>query len=123
MTLDPTATLQWWASQMPKYNLGLAVAGVLAFIAYVIVGLGMLPPDEKFEVTAFTITFQGVGYLVMMAFANVCYLIGPASEIMLRPDDVSLYREKWYKLGCQFSFSLPFCVPALLLVVALLHES
>lgn len=114
MTRDPTATLQWWSSQMPKYILGLAVAGILAFISYVIVGLGMLPPEEKFEVTVFTIMVQGFGYLIMMAFANVCYLIGPASEIMLRPDDVSQYREKWYKLGSQFSFSLPFCVPALL---------
>ncbi|MDB6003016.1 MAG: hypothetical protein JWR15_3 [Prosthecobacter sp.] len=115
------ASFQWWLSRLPKYNLGLIIAGVSAFIAYVLIGAVLLPATEEFEVTFFTFLLQGFGYLIMMAFANVCYLIGPASEIMLRPDDVSKYREKWYKLGCQFSFALPFCVPVMLMIVALLR--
>lgn len=116
-----TASFQWWLSRLPKYNLGLVIAGVSAFIAYVLIGSLFLPATEEFEVTFFTVLLQGCGYVIMMVIANVCYLIGPASEIMLQPDNVSQYRQKWYKLGCQFSFALPFCVPVLLLVIALLN--
>lgn len=121
MTHLPNAPFQWWLERLPRYNVGLAVAGFLAFTAYVLVGSLLLSDDEKFEVTFFTILLQGIGYLVLMVIANVCYMIGPVSEGILRPDDVRQYRERWYKLGCRFSFALPFCVPVLLLIMAVLR--
>lgn len=70
---------QWWLPRLPLYNVGLAVSGMAAFILYVIVGV-----------------------------ANVCYMIGPISESVLRPDDVRVFRLRWFDFGCPFSFSLPF---------------
>lgn len=113
---------QWWLCRLPKYNRGLVVAGVSAFAAYVLIGLLLLPASEGFEVTLFTLVLQSIGYLVIIALANICYLIGPLSESLLRPDDIHGYREKWYTLGSRFSFALPFSVPVMLLMVALLQR-
>src|SRR5678815_5777693 len=65
-----TSPFTWWSARRVRYNVGLVVAGILAFIAYVAVGFTMLPPDADFEVTIFTTLFQGIGYLFMMGVAN-----------------------------------------------------
>lgn len=106
---------QWWLPRLPLYNVGLAVSGIVAFIAYVIVGSLLV---EDFELDGFSTLLQGIGYLVMMGVANVCYMIGPISESILRPDDVWKYRLRWHHFGCRFSFSLPFCVPVLVVISA-----
>jgi hypothetical protein len=80
-----TSAPDWWNARRLQYNLGLAVAGVLAFIAYVIVGSAILPPDAEFEVTIFTTLVQGIGYLFMIAIANVFYGLGPWSERVAAP--------------------------------------
>lgn len=109
---------QWWLPRLPMYNVGLAVAGIVAFILYVIVG-SLLVTD--FELNPLFTLVQAFGYLVMMGVANVCYMIGPISESVLRPDDVRLYRDRWYNFGCRFSFALPFCIPVLVLLLAVLQ--
>ena len=54
---------QWWAGRRLKYNKGLVIAGITAFILYVILGSTLIMPyDEDFEITLFTTVFQGVGY-------------------------------------------------------------
>ena len=115
------ASFQWWLSRLPKYNLGLVIAGVSAFFVYVLIGSLLLPAKDEFEVSFFTVLLQGIGYMIMMVIANVCYFIGPVSESVLRPDDVSQYREKFYKFGSRFSFALPFSAPLMLMIVALLR--
>lgn len=115
------ASFRWWTSQMPRYNLGLTAAGVLAFIAYVIVGFGFLPSQEEFEVTIFTILVQGTGYLVMMALANLCYLLGPLAEIYVKPQDPERFRRVCFDRGFKFSVSLPFSIPLLLAIRALFY--
>lgn len=82
-----TSPFAWWNARRIRYNIGLVVAGILAFIAYVAVGSTLLPPDAEFEVTIFTALFQGVGYLVMIVVANVFYFVGPLSERIVRPHD------------------------------------
>ncbi|MGV3664045.1 MAG: hypothetical protein ACO1TE_27985 [Prosthecobacter sp.] len=109
---------QWWLARLPLYNVGLAVAGIVAFILYVIVG-SLLVAD--FELNLLFTIVQGIGYLVLMGVANVCYMIGPISESVLRPDDVWKYRLRWFDVGCRFSFSLPFCVPVLVIISAVLQ--
>ena len=74
----------------------------------------MLPPDADFEVTLFTTLFQGIGYLFMIAVANVCYRLGPWSERVLRPRDPERFRRICFRLGFWFSVLLPFSIPALL---------
>lgn len=117
-TLLVETPFQWWLPRLPLYNVGLAVSGMAAFIAYVIVGSLLI---EDFELDVFFTLVQAIAYLVMMAVANVCYMIGPISESVLRPDDVRVYRDRWHTFGCRFSFALPFCIPVLVLLSAVLR--
>ena len=114
-------SFRWWLERLPRYNLGLIIAGLSAFMAYLLIGTLLLPASAGFEVTFFSLLFQSIGYLILMVFANLCFLIGPVSESMLRPDDVASYRKKWHTLGCRLSFVLPFGAPLVLLLVAVLH--
>jgi len=111
----------WWAARRLQYNFGLVVAGILAFIAYVVVGSTLLPPDALFEITIFTTLFQGIGYLFMIGCANLFYFIGPISESIVSPANPERYRRICFQLGFWFSVILPFFIPALLAVLSLSH--
>ena len=121
MTDTIISSSAWWASRRLRYNIGLVIAGILAFIAYVIVGSTLVPPDADFEITIFTTLFQGIGYLVMIGVANIFYFIGPISERVVHPKNPERYRHVCFKLGFWFSVLLPFCIPALLAVLALFY--
>lgn len=91
------------------------IAGVLAFVSYVLVvdrGIsnGTMPDAE---ITLFTTAFQGMGYLFMMAVANVCYFAGPLSESLVKPMNVDRYRRVTFQLGLWFSVLLPFTIPVI----------
>jgi hypothetical protein len=108
---------QWWGARRLRYNLALVLAGISAFIAYVVLAWSFEERLNQVEVTAFTVVFQAVGYLMAMAVANVCYFLGPLSERVVKPADLSSYRRAAYNLGLWFSVSLPFLVPAALVYV------
>ncbi len=108
-----------------RYNLGLVVAGVLAFAAYVGiidrgVSRGTMPCAE---ITLFTTAFQAIGYIVMMGIANLCYNVGRWSESLVRPVKIESYRLFAYWMGFSFSVLLPFAVPALVAWSYLIHPS
>jgi hypothetical protein len=111
----------WWAARRFQYNLALVVAGVVAFIAYVVVGSTLLPSYALFEVTIFTTLFQGIGYLFMTGVANVIYFIGPISESIVSPANPGRYRQVCYQLGLWFSIILPLSIPVLLAVLSLFY--
>ena len=82
-------TRSWWENRRLRYNFGLVIAGVLAFVCYVLVvdrgiSIGTMPDAE---ITLFTTAFHGIGYLFMMAIANVCYFAGPLSETLVKPHE------------------------------------
>ena len=106
----------WWANRRLRYNIGLVVAGLVAFFAYAAVGEWCIEKnaDVDFEITIFTIGFQGIGYLLMMGIANLCYGLGPLSERVIRPRSPAIFRKVIYALGFWFSVLLPFVVPILL---------
>ena len=114
---------EWWRIRRSRYNVALVVAGILAFIAYVVVCETILPKDAEAEITPFTMFFQGVGYLFMIGVANVCYFLGPLSERVVCPADPERYRRICYWLGLWFSVLLPFSIPGLLAVLALFHPT
>jgi hypothetical protein len=117
------AAENWWAARRLRYNIGLIVAGLLAFLCYGAVVdwcINIKAPGE-FEITIFTTFFQGVGYLFMMAVANVCYFLGPLSERIVRPKNIATYRKTAFWLGFWFSVLLPFLVPALLAYSCRVH--
>lgn len=76
-------------------------------------------PEMDMEITVFTTIFQAVGYLVMMAVANVFYYLGPLSELLLKPNRPDRYRKIMFGMGYWFSFALPFTIPAMLLILVL----
>ena len=102
-TATSPSPFAWWNARRLRYNIALVVAGITAFIAYVAVGYTMLPADAEFEVTIFTTLFQGIGYLFMMAVANVFYFLGPLSESVVRPRNLEQYRQICFRLGVWFS--------------------
>jgi hypothetical protein len=108
-----------------RYNIGLVIACVFAFVCYVVVvdrgiSIGTMPDAE---ITLFTSAFQAIGYLFMMAIANVCYLAGPLSESLIKPQDVERYRRITFQLGFWFSVLLPFAIPIIVAWFYLVHPA
>jgi hypothetical protein len=108
--------LRWWQERQLRYNKGLVLAGITAFIAYCIVGEIYIAPYEEFEVTLFTTAFQGIGYLIMMAIANVFYYLGYLIDVSFNKDNKESFRRNLYNLGFWFSFGLPYMIPLLLIL-------
>ncbi len=115
---DATASaLGWWEARRWRYNKGLVIAGLLAFVGYAVVGFTFLTDDQEFEITGLTTLVQGIGYLFMMGVANVCYCLGALSERGVEPAELEKHRQRHFRLGFWFSVLLPFSIPVLLLLV------
>jgi hypothetical protein len=107
----------WWASRRRKYNMGLLLAGILAFILYAILGMTLIAPyDNEFEITLFTTFFQGVGYLLMIGIANLFYGLGPYVDRRYNKKDDQIFRQRLFNLGYWGSFALPFLIPLFILI-------
>jgi hypothetical protein len=53
------------------------VAGVLGFVAYAaVISSSTCADDLDAEITLFTTVFQGLGFLVALGIANMCYSLG-----------------------------------------------
>jgi hypothetical protein len=116
---DPVPKADWWSQRRVRYNVSLVIAGVSAFALYAALVWLFRDRLPDVEITALTTLFQAFGYLVAMAVANVCYLLGPWSERVLKPTDIGAYRERTYGLGLWFSVLLPFVVPASVLITVI----
>jgi hypothetical protein len=57
--------------------------------------------------------FLGVGFLVLMAVANVLYLLGPLGESFVRRSEIPRYRDSAYAMGFWGSVAIPFAFPLL----------
>ena len=113
----------WWERRRMHYNIGLVVAGLLAFAVYVMVvdegiSTGAMPCAE---ITLFTTAFQGLGYLLMIAVANVCYCAGPICESVMKQQNVDRFRRVTFHLGFWFSVLLPFAIPVIVALSYLFH--
>ncbi len=110
---------KWWNERRGKYNVGLILSGIFAFIIYALVVKFIVPSRADVEITLFTIVFQGIGYLFMIGIANVFYSLGAIIEKMIEPENVERYRKLTYNGGFWFSCGLPFLIPLILLVTYL----
>jgi hypothetical protein len=111
----------WWQARRFRYNLSLALAGAAAYCLFLVLLLafGQSPwPDWRRAIGA--TLMLGVGYLVVMGVANVCYLLGPGLETMLRPADRETYRRGAWAMGYAGSIALPFLFPTVVLAALLL---
>jgi hypothetical protein len=105
----------WWRKRRFQYNKGIIMAGITAFIAYCIVDEIYIAPHEEFEVTLFTIAFQGLGYLMMMGIANLFYNLGYVADRLFNKKNKEVFRKNLYGVGYWFSFCLPFLIPIILI--------
>ncbi len=111
----------WWESRRLRYNIGLILSGILAFIAYVSVIFTFSDRIPEAEITVFTTLFQGVGYLFFIGVANVFYFLGYISEKLPRMRNLDSHRKMAYALGFWLSVALPFLVPLSLTYYAIFH--
>lgn len=112
----------WWEVKRSKYNIGLALSGITAFFSYAILGSFLLEGNNKeFEITIFTILFQGIAYLIMMLIANLFYGLGYSADKYFNTGNSSLFRNRLFKLGFRFSIFLPFIIPILVVVTYFLE--
>jgi hypothetical protein len=108
---------QWWSQKRLEYNIWLLAAGFVAFISFAVLGESLIAPhDPNFEITIFTIFFQGIGYLIAVLLANLFYNLGPTVDQLYNRNDSQIFRERLFALGLWFSCGLPFLAPLLITV-------
>lgn len=113
---------EWWSDKRYHYNLGLILSGIIAFVLYVIVCVNLIMPyDEDFDITLFTIIFQGISYLIMIGFANLFYSLGVIHDLNYNKENTNDFRKNLFNLGFWFSVSLPFLAPLWLLISYILE--
>ncbi len=114
-----STTWRWWLSRLPFYNMGLIVAGATAWTLGMTLAWTLSKPlltaeDELPEFTILTVIFYAVGSWIFLAGANLCYLLGPVGERVVRPGGVARYRKFAWRSGFVFSILVPFAWPALI---------
>jgi hypothetical protein len=102
----------WWQARRLKYNLALACSGLAAYGLFVALFFAFGSPLWKTWQDALSMTLlMGVGFLVAMGAANVCYVLGPIMESLVKPEDPERYRRTTWAMGFWGSIALPFVVP------------
>jgi hypothetical protein len=109
-------TWRWWESGRLRYNIGLAIAGALAWALFAIEASLL---TDWYSISVSVTLAQGLAWLVAMGVANLAYFLGPVSERIFKPDDPDAYRRRIYGLGFWFSIAVPFLFPAVTLIAIL----
>jgi hypothetical protein len=117
LTAPPFA---WWAAQRFRYNVLLVGAAPVSLVCLLVVWWLFEERLPCLEVTLFSLFFGAVFFGVGLGLANVCYYLGPLSEKLLRPSNVSAFRRAVFGLGVGFSLLLIFSPVIGSLVAALL---
>jgi hypothetical protein len=119
---------EWWGRRRLRYNIGLIIAGMLAFAVQVRVvswgrSIGALEGTADPDALLVAVILDGIGYISIMGLANVCYFLGRWSEGIIRPSNYDRYRKITFRLGFWFSVLLPFSIPAQLACFLSTHPS
>ena len=105
---------EWWGKRRARYNIGLLIAGLLAFGAYATRAFADV------GITVFTTVYLIVSFLLAIGVANSLYFLAPISERLLRPENVATYRNITYNLGFWFFVLILFISPLLVGYVVVL---
>lgn len=105
---------EWWKSRKKKYNIALVIAGIIAFLTYCYVGGKYIPPPY-FEVTIFSIFFQGIAYLICMAIANGLYTLAMNIDIFssgyIKNDIIrKVIFYGYFIVSCLLPFTIPLLI-------------
>lgn len=117
---DPVAseTWRWWQARRLRYNLTLAAAGWACYGAAVALNYAFGHPVWQSWRGGLGMTlFLGAVFLVVMGIANVCYLLGPAVEVWLKPADTEGYRRSAFSMGLRGSILVPALFPLVQLAI------
>lgn len=98
---------EWWSQNRARYNIGLVIAGLLAFGAYTTKAFSSV------GITLFTAIYLIVSFLLALGMANILYFLAPISEKLLRPGNVKAYRNITYNLGFWLFVLILFVSPLL----------
>ncbi len=103
---------RWWEARRLRYNIGLVVVGWTAYALFLLLQYTGAPQLEiSWQALGPMTIFLGIGYLLLMALANLLYLLGVVLERFIQPDDIAFYRERAWALGFWGSIALPFLFP------------
>ncbi len=103
----------WWSARRKRYNVALIIAAPLSLVVTLAVW-GLF--EERLpclEITGFSIAAGFPLFLIGLALANVCYFLGPLTERIVRPRNITSFRAWAYRVGLIFSVLLVFA-PAIL---------
>ena len=107
------AIIAWWEKRRLAYNVCVGTAGSVSLMAFWAVG-GVLGSGPPFLPSLVAATVFGV-------MANVCYLLGPAAELLIEKlwgREVLPAGPTLYRMGLTFSVGLAL-FPTLLLAIGL----
>jgi len=111
----------WWEARRLRYNMALILSGIAAYA--ICIGLfyafGIDLMRDWRPATSMTI-MAGVSYVGFMIFANLCYLLGPVTESLIRPQNAEAFRKRLFALGFWSSGLVPFTFPLIVLAGLLL---
>lgn len=93
------STLAWWAARRLRYNAFLLFGAVASFLCLLTVGWLFEARLPCLEITAFSVAFGGIAFLVGLGLANLCYYLGPLFERWLCPKNVLRFRRAAFALG------------------------
>jgi hypothetical protein len=105
---------EWWGQRRTRYNIGLFITGLLAFVAYATRAF------TGVEINVFTTIYLIVSFLLAIGMANIFYFLAPIPEQLLKPGNVSTYRNITYNLGFWFFVFILFISPLLVGYVVVL---
>ena len=112
----------WWRAQRKKYNLGLLIAGITAFLCYTAIATYFIAPYKSdFEINGLITFLQGIAYLIMMGVANVFYCLGYLLDKQFNKYNHQQFRVNLFNVGFWFSCALPFLIPLLVFTTYLIH--
>ncbi|QHN02109.1 hypothetical protein FTO74_00970 [Granulicella sp. WH15] len=97
--LSPRETIRWWIARLPLFNLSLFVVGIITWLLVLIAGSNAVKPGEDFEEPFMMI----LGPPVYAVLANLCYFLGPLSDVLFR---IGQRRVTLFKTGFVFSLIL-----------------
>jgi hypothetical protein len=116
-TGEEISTSAWWRKMRIKYNIGLIISGIIAFIIYAFIVEKLVKPNHpEAEMNLIFIIIQAFFYLICMLLANIFYFLGPLTEKLIKPKNINVFRTITFGLGFWFSFALPFSIPFALLI-------
>jgi len=108
---------EWWETRRNKYNTGLIISGIVSFILYIVLGSFLIAPyDYEFEITIFSMIFQGFFFLITILIANLFYNLGAFTDKHYNKKNDEKFRQRIYNLGYWFSVGLPLLIPIIIII-------